>query len=152
MKKLLCEDLEEFGEKGSLSPGDIHIIYELASSLKNIGKVEEMEEEGGYSERRGYSRDGEWMARGEYGSSYDGGSSGARRGSHYVRGHYSRDGEGSSYRGGSSYDGGSSYRRGYSRAEGGEEMMRLVDKMLEGAENERQREAIMRFRSELENA
>lgn len=157
LKKLLCEELEEFGEKGKLSPSDIHAIYELASSVKNIGKVEMMEEDGEYSEMRGYSRDGEWMARGGYGSSYDDGTSGARRGMHYVRGHYSRDGDGGSYRGGSydggsSYEGGSSYRRGYSRAEGKSEMMRLIDEMMQGADSDRQREAIKRFRVELENS
>lgn len=152
LKEMLCEELDDYGEKGKLSPGDIDIIYKLASSIKNINK-NEMYEEDGHSERRGYSRDGEWMAQGEYGHSYEDGSSGARRGMHYVRGHYSRDGEGgSSYRGGSSYEGGSSSRRGYSRAEGKEEMLQVIDEMMSQAETEKQREALHRCRTELSRA
>lgn len=154
LKEMLCEELDDYVEKGKLSPSDIDIIYKLASSIKNINK-NEMYEEGGHSERRGYSRDGEWMARGEYDSSYEGGSSRARR--RDSRGRYSRDGGsyeggGSSYRGGSSYEGGSSSQRGQSRAEGKDEMLQMIDEMMSQAETEKEREALHRCRMELSRA
>ena len=144
LKEMLYEELYEIGEKGKLSPVDMDIVYKAASSIRNINKNEMYEEEG-HSERRGYSRDGEWMARGEYGDSYEGGSSQRGRGMHYVRGHYSRDG-------GSYDDGGSSYRRGYSRAEGKEEMLQMIDEMMSQAETEKQKEALHRCRTELSRA
>lgn len=149
LKEMLCEELYEIGEKGKLSPGDIDIVYKLASSVKNINKNEMLEEQSEYSERRGYSRDGEWMARGEYGNSYEGGSSGSRR--RDSRGRYSRDG-GSYEGGGSSYEGGSSSRRGYSRDGGRDEMIGMIDDMMEQADNDKQREVLKRCRMELSRA
>lgn len=152
LKDMLCRELEELGEKGKLSAGDIDTIYKLASSLKNIGKIEMDEGEGGYSQRGGG-----WRAEGEYDDEYDRMSSGTRRGRHYVRAHYSRDGgnyDGNSYDGGfsmrgSSYDEGLYSRRGYSRDGGKEEMIGIIDDMMERAETEKQREALKRCRAEL---
>ena len=82
LKELLCKELDEIAEKKELSAGDLETVQKLTSSIKNIHKIEMLED-------GGYSRDGEWEAdmRGTYGR----GNSYARRGSHYVRGHYSRD-------------------------------------------------------------
>ncbi len=84
LKELLCKELDEIAEKKELSAGDLETVQKLTSSIKNIHKIEMLED-------GGYSRDGEWEAdmRGTYGR----GNSYARRGSHYVRGHYSRDDE-----------------------------------------------------------
>lgn len=88
LRNMLCEELDELARKGDLGAGDLEIAHKLTDTIKNIDKIE-MLEDGGYSQRR-YSLDGDWEAdmRGTYGK----GSSYARRGTHYVRGHYSRDG------------------------------------------------------------
>ncbi len=88
LRNMLCEELDELARKGDLGAGDLEIAHKLTDTIKNIDKIEMLEDDG-YSQRR-YSRDGDWEAdmRGTYGK----GSSYARRGTHYVRGHYSRDG------------------------------------------------------------
>ena len=87
LRDMLCKELGEITRKGELGAGDLDIAYKLVGTVKNIDKIEMMEDDGGYSRR--YSRDGNWEAdmRGNYGRD----SSYARRGTHYVRGHYSRD-------------------------------------------------------------
>ena len=87
LRDMLCKELDEITRKGELGAGDLDIAYKLVGTVKNIDKIEMMEDDGGYSRR--YSRDGNWEAdmRGNYGRD----SSYARRGMHYVRGHYSRD-------------------------------------------------------------
>lgn len=74
----------------------------------------------GYSQRTYYSRDGDNSYRS---NSYDGGNSYG----HYTRGYYSRD-------------------DGYS----GHGMREHLDKMMQEAKDERQRDTIRRFMSELE--
>lgn len=88
LRDMLCKELEEITRKGELGAGDLEIAHKLTDTIKNIDKIEMMEDDG-YSQRR-YSRGGDWEAdmRGTYGR----GNSYARRGTHYVRGHYSRDG------------------------------------------------------------
>ena len=91
LRNMLCDELDELARKGDLGAGDLEIAHKLTDTIKNIDKIEMMEDDS-YSER--YSRDGDcsrggdWQAdmRGTYGR----GSSYARRGTHYVRGHYSR--------------------------------------------------------------
>lgn len=149
LKEMLERELYELSEKGKLSAGDVDTIYKLASSVKNLCKIEMYSEDGERS-RRSYDggmsyRGGDWRAEGEYGDSYEDGMSGARRGMHYVRGHYSRDGGGPSYRGDSS-------RRGYSREEGRDEMIVMLDEMMSQADTEKQRDAIRRCRDELERS
>lgn len=102
LEDMLCKELEQFIDKGTLRSSDIETIDKLTHALKNTYKIH-MGENGGYSQAMGYPMDGDWSAdiRGSYGrgNSYgrysydDNGSdySGARRGTHYVRGHYSRD-------------------------------------------------------------
>lgn len=101
LKDKLCDELEKVSRKESMNTTDLDAIYKLTDAIKNLGRIEEMED-GGYSQgmysRRGYGRDGMWNANGSYarGNSYgsyaDGydGNSYANRGEHYVRGHYSR--------------------------------------------------------------
>ena len=85
LRDMLCKELDEIARKGELGAGDLDIAHKLVSTIKNIDKIDMMEDDG-YSEH--YSRGGDWEAdmRGTYGR----GSSYARRGTHYVRGHYSR--------------------------------------------------------------
>lgn len=81
LRNMLCDELDELARKGELGAGDLEIAHKLTDTIKNIDKIEMLEDDG-------YSRDGDWQAdmRGTYGR----GSSYARRGTHYVRGHYSR--------------------------------------------------------------
>lgn len=87
LRDMLCKELDEISRKGELGAGDLDIVHKLASTIKNLDKIEMMEDDG-YSRDGDYSRGGDWQAdmRGIYGR----GSSYARRGTHYVRGHYSR--------------------------------------------------------------
>lgn len=93
LRDMLCKELDEISRKGELGAGDLDIVHKLASTIKNLDKIEMMEDDGysrdgDYSRDGNYSRGGDWQAdmRGTYGR----GNSYARRGTHYVRGHYSR--------------------------------------------------------------
>lgn len=85
LRDVLCKELDEIARKGELGAGDLDIAHKLVSTIKNIDKIDLMENEG-------YSRDNDYSQRRYSRDSYGGGSSYARRGTHYVRGHYSRDG------------------------------------------------------------
>lgn len=115
LRDMLCKELEEITRKGELGAGDLDIVHKLTDTIKNIDKIEMLEDDG-YSQRR-YSRDGDWEAdmRGTYGK----GNSYARRGTHYVRGHYSRDGA-------------------------RDDMKRQLQEMLDNADDESIRKAIQR--------
>lgn len=84
LRDMLCKELDELARKGELGAGDLEIAHKLVSTIKNIDKIEMMEDDG-------YSRDGDYSRRYSRGD-YDRDMSNARRGTHYVRGHYSRDG------------------------------------------------------------
>lgn len=150
LKEMLCDELDKQSERGEITPSSLGVIHMLTDTIKNLDKIEMLEEEGGYSERGrrgGYSRDGgDWEARGAYGgNSYEGGGSSYRGGGNY---------------GGSSYeDGGNSYRGRkrdsmgrYSRNEGKEHMTRQLREMMNDAESENEREALRHCLSKIENA
>ncbi len=93
LRNMLCDELDELARKGDLGAGDLEIAHKLTDTIKNIDKIEMMEDDGysrdgDYLRDGDYSRGGDWRAdmRGTYGR----GISYARRGTHYVRGHYSR--------------------------------------------------------------
>ena len=69
LKDMLCEELEEITRKGELSAGDLDTAHKLTDTIKNIDKIQMLED-------GDYSRTGEWEAdmRGTYGrgSSYRG--------------------------------------------------------------------------------
>ena len=81
LRNMLCDELDELARKGELGAGDLEIAHKLTGTIKNIDKIEMMEDDG-------YSRGGDWHP-GMRGA-YDRDMSNARRGTHYVRGHYSR--------------------------------------------------------------
>lgn len=89
IRRMLCDELDKFSGMGTLSATDLEYIHKLTDTIKNIDKIEKMEEDG-YSYGRGnWETNGSY---GKYGRNYDGdriNSSYARRGQHYVRGHYS---------------------------------------------------------------
>ena len=149
IKKMLCKELDEYAMKGKISGTDLDMIWKLTDTVKNLDKIEMLEQEGEYSEARG--------GRGRGGRSYMGGSSydddmmyserrgrgrNARRDS---MGRYSRDS-------GYSEDDDYSERRmgrGYSRDEATDHLMRQLGNMMEDADP-KQRETLKKWMRELE--
>lgn len=162
IKEKLMEELHEYETKmkksgASVSAGDLETLHKLTDTIKNIDKIE-MLEDGEYSE-----------AEGMYGNSYEGGISYARgggrgRGRNARRdsmGRYSRD-DGMSYA-----DGGSSYARGgysregysregygrgggYSRDDGKEQLMMMLGEAMQEADD-RQRRVLRKAMNDLES-
>ena len=138
IKKMLCKELDEYAMKSKLSMADIDVIHKLTDTVKNLDKIEMLEDDGGYSETRGGMRGGrsydddmmysERRGRGRY----------AKRDS---MGRYSS--EGGSYEGGSSYDDYSEARmdRRYSRDDAKDHLMDKMGEMMTSA-NEEQREIL----------
>lgn len=145
IKDKLCEELEEYSKKGKMSAGDLETIHKLTDTIKNIGKICMLEEEGGYSEHGG-----EWEARGGYGmgrSYNEGGSSYARNRRRDSMGRYSRNGDGYSEEGSR---GGN--RGGYSRDGAKGYMLEQLEDMMENVHTEKEREAIRHCMTTLRNA
>ena len=68
IKKMLCKELDEYAMKQKLTGGDLDMIWKLTDTVKNLDKIEMLEEESeGYSEARGGMRGRSYM----HGSSYD---------------------------------------------------------------------------------
>ena len=51
LRNMLCDELDELARKGELGAGDLEIAHKLTATIKNIDKIEAMEEDG-YSSRR----------------------------------------------------------------------------------------------------
>jgi hypothetical protein len=120
LKNMLYEELKKYEDGGELSVGSLDIVHKITDTIKNIDKIEMLEEEGGHSERRGYSRDGDWMARGSYDDDL------SSRRNRDSMGRYSRE----------SYD----ERRSY--ADGKEHMIERIEEMMREARNPHEREAL----------
>ena len=139
LKDLLCAELEDYAEKGkksgNMSMGDLETVHKLTDTVKNILKIDMLEEESGYSE------EGHYMGEGRiYGTSYARGRTRAKRDS---MGRYSRD-DGMMYRGG--------MRGGYSRDDGKHYMMEQLEEMMEEAEKPAEKEALRRCMDALKRA
>lgn len=154
LKDLLCAELEDYSEKGKksgkMSMGDLDSIHKLTDTVKNILKIDMLEEETGYSE------DGAYMGEGRiYGTSYD---DGMRRGVGYSyargRGRYAKRDSMGRY----SRDDGymrrdvRNMRDGYSRDEGKAYMMEQLEDMMEDAEKPAEKEALRRCMEALKRA
>ena len=154
LKDLLCAELEDYAEKGKksgkMSMGDLDSIHKLTDTVKNILKIDMLEDESGYSE------DGAYMGEGRiYGTSYDdgmrrgGGYSYARGRGRYAKrdsmGRYSRD-DGYMRRDGRGM------RDGYSRDEGKAYMMEQLEYMMDDAEKPAEKEALRRCMEALKRA
>lgn len=133
LKEMLCKELEEYSRKGKMSAGDLETIHKLTDTIKNIDKIGMLEEDehshaggGMYGGGRGMNRGG--------GTSYNdggyGGGNSYRRQRRDSRGRYSREG-------------------GYSYDDGMEEVWEILEMMETGLPDE-QREAIRRFRREMQ--
>lgn len=133
LKDKLCEELEEIARKGELGSGDLEIIHKLTDTIKNLYKIEMLED------GDGYSQSGNWEAdmRGTYGrgSSYRG----RKRDS---MGRYSREGSTMRYRDG----------RMYSRADAKEHMMGELEEAMDAATTDREKDIIKRAMEQLEKA
>ena len=154
LKDLLCAELEDYAEKGKksgkMSMGDLDSIHKLTDTVKNILKIDMLEEESGYSE------DGAYMGEGRiYGTSYD---DGMRRGAGYSyargRGRYAKRDNMGRY---SRDDGymrrdGRGLRDGYSRDDGKAYMMEQLEDMMEDAEKPAEKEALRRCMDALKRA
>lgn len=90
LKKMLCKELEQYGDKKDLSAGSLEVVDKLAHSIKNICKIIEMYDEGDYSNRAYNSYDDGNNSMAPYDRRYSREGSYANRRQHYVRGHYSR--------------------------------------------------------------
>ena len=134
LKDKLCKELDEIARKPEMGAGDLEIIHKLTDTIKNLDKIEMLEDGGGYSQA------GDWEIEGR---AYNRGNSYARR-KRDSMGRYSRDGR--MMRGG--------YRDGrmYSRAEAKEDMMEQMEDLMAQAGSEKEREAIRRCMNQLENS
>ena len=165
IKEMLMKELYEYEEKakkmsgGKISAGDLETLHKLTDTVKNIDKIEMLEDEDGE-----YSEAGGWMADGRMYGTYDHESSYARgrrgRGRNARRdsmGRYSRAGgyseEGYSEERGDQGDmNRSSYRGGYSYGDAKDHMIDKLEEMLDMAETPRERKAIHRCIEQIEQA
>ena len=135
IKKMLCKELEEYGDKKSLSSADVEMIHKLTDTVKNLDKIEILEGDDGYSETYPY---------------YMGGSSYARGRGRYAKrdsmGRYSSDM-------GSSYDDYSEaiMDRRYSRDDAKDHMINKLGEMMSSADEE-QREILKDAMRKIERA
>lgn len=86
LKEKLCDELEEYGEK-KLDAGSLDVIDKLAHTIKNLDKIIECYEDGGYS-KDGMMYDGSYARGGRRGGGRRGG---ANQYGSYAMGRYSRD-------------------------------------------------------------
>lgn len=126
LKEKLCRELEEVARKPEMGAGDLELIHKLTDTIKNIDKIDALEDDG-------YSRDGDWEMEGR--GRYNRGSSYARR-KRDSMGRYSRE-----------------WRDGrYSRDDAKTHMMEQMEQLMNGSQNEREREIIRRAMEQLEQA
>jgi hypothetical protein len=128
LKDTLCRELDEFARRDSIESYDLDTIHKLTDTIKNLDKIE-MLEDGGYSQARG------------------GGNRGGMR-------TYARDGEGGGYGYEDSFgdnDGYSIARRRrdergrYSRDDGRDDMVNRLEEMMNHVSSDRDREEIRRM-------
>ena len=129
LKEKLCRELEEVARKPEMGAGELELNHKLTDKIKNIDKIDALEDDG-------YSRGGDWEMEG--------------------RGNYSRNG--GAYNRGSSYArrrdslGRYTSNRRYSRDDAKTHMMEQMEQMMNGTQNEREREIIRRAMEQLEQA
>ena len=147
IKEMLMNELYEYEEKakkmpnGKLSTQELEKIHKLTDTVKNIDKIEMLEDGEGYSE------DGAYMGEGRiYGTSYARGR--GRNARRDRMGRYSSD-DGMSYKGGSYARDGSPYGMSYDGAK--EHLMDKAEEMLEMTHDPKERRAIEKFMRELED-
>ena len=138
IKKMLCKELDEYAMKQKLTGGDLDMIWKLTDTVKNLDKIEMLEDGNsydGYSEMREYP--------------YMDGSSYARGRGRYAK----RDSMGRySSEGGSSYDDYSERMdRRYSRDNAKDHILNKMGEMMTSADEE-QREILKDAMRKIERA
>lgn len=123
LKEKLCRELDEIARKPEMSAGDLETVHKLTDTIKNIDKIDALED-------GDYSQMGDWELNGR--GVYNRGSSYARR-KRDSMGCYSRNGH-------------------YSRTEAKDEMMSHLDMMMSAATTDRERDIIKRCMTQLEQA
>lgn len=122
LREAACKELERFAKNGEITSTNLDKIHKLTDTIKNLDKIE-MLEDGGYSE--------DWLGEGKiYGTSYRGRRGNVKRDS---MGRYSRD----------DHD--------YSREEAKDHMLDKLGELMEGADPN-EREALKRAMREIERA
>jgi hypothetical protein len=134
LKEMLCEELEQYGDRDKLDVGGLEIVDKLAHAIKNLDKIIEAKDE------EEYSMDG--MGGGSY-----------RGGSYEYRRRYPREGGGSYARGrgrNARRDSMGRYSRegGYSRA--AEDMVEQLREMMEEAPDEQTKKEIQKLVTKIE--
>lgn len=132
LKDKLCDELEEIARKGELGAGDLEIIHKLTDTIKNLDKIEMLDD-------GGYSQTGDWEIEGR---AYNRGNSYARR-KRDSMGRYSRDRRD---------DGRMMPNRMYSRAEAKDHMMDELEEAMAAATTDRDRDIIKRAMEQLEKS
>ena len=113
IKKMLCNELEEYAMKGKLTMADLDAVHKLSDTVKNLDKIELLGDDG-YSEGYPYLE----------GTSYGRGRMRAKRDS---MGRYSSDNDGMHM------------DRRYSKDDAKDHMMSRLGEMMESADpNERE--------------
>jgi len=126
LKDMLCEELEEYADKGKLDMGGLEIVDKLAHAIKNIDKIMESE----YSEGRSY--------RGSYRGNYGEGSYRGNYGEGSYRGNY---GEASYARG----RGRNARRDSMGRYASAGDMRMEIERLMDEAPDEETRMKLERF-------
>ena len=149
IKDMLCDELEEIAKKKEITTNSLEVLYKGVDILKDISTIKAMEQEypeDGYSGNRGYSREGGY-SQGYFGRMpyymYDDGMGMSNQGGSYEGGSYAR-GRGSNAnrdsRGRYSSEGG--YSRNYSGEGYSGDTKEELQRLMNSAQNEREREAI----------
>ena len=141
IEEMLCEELNDIGEKGELTAGTLETVDKITHALKNTQKIIECYEEmGEYSNASGDGQGDDSYNMGSYAR----GSRGSRRGGR-TRG---ANQYGSYARGGRRYNRYSN--EGYSRAGGSEEMISELRELMHDSPDDKTRKEFERFIQKLE--
>lgn len=137
IKDILCNELDEIAKKNELTSNNLEVIYKASDILKDLTSVEAMEREysNGYSQDGGYSN-GYYERFPYYMYEGDGNSYTRGRGTYANRdsmGRYSRDAH--------EYQ-----NEGYSRDATSE-----LQRMMENAKNDKEREALRQALSSMQH-
>lgn len=139
IKKVLCNELDEYAMKSKFSMADIEAIHKLTDTVKNLDKIAMLEEDYGYSGARMGRGRGSEAHRDRYGRyASDGG---------YSRTHYYDDED--SFRGGSYRRDGRERGSSYDGAK--DHMMNKLGEMMDGADP-KEREALKECMRAIERA
>ena len=136
---VLEDMIEPIAKKQDISPTELDNVYKAVKTMNYIETIKAMKEYGNSNEGS-YARGNSY--RGSY-NSYEGGNS--NRGSYNSYEGNSRDGYSgeNSYRRGRDAMGRFTSRDGYSRAEDKQQMISKLEKMMQNASSENERQAIM---------